>query len=202
VAHIDFFHFFGRGHAYLSVLRIDRLAADAGVEVRWRPIDVRTLMAKNNVALRSGALKVRYLWRDIERRAAHHGLPFVKPPIWTTDPNLLANRVGIVAAQGGWCREYTVASFRAWYLDGMPLGTKESLAHILGPLGQDMDATIALADTAGNRGPLRGGDGSSIGTWCFWIAVFCRRWRDVLGRRPAGRSHPVGAGEVCAADRA
>jgi 2-hydroxychromene-2-carboxylate isomerase len=147
VAHIDFFYFFGSGYAYLSVLRIERLAAEAGVEVRWRPINVRPLMAKNNVALRSEALKVRYLWRDIERRAAHHRLPFVKPPIWTTDPTLLANRVGIVAAQGGWCKEYTIASFRAWYLDGLPLGTKESLAHILGPLGQDVDATIAMADT-------------------------------------------------------
>ncbi len=36
---------------------------------------------------------------------------------------------------------------RAWFLDGQPLGTRESLAHILGPLGQDVDATIALAET-------------------------------------------------------
>lgn len=147
MAHVDFFYFFGSGYAYLSVLRIGRLAADAGVEVRWRPINVRPLMARNNVALKSEELKVRYLWRDIERRSAHHGLPFVKPPIWTTDPTLLANKVGIVAALGGWCEDYTVASFRAWYLDGVPLGTRESLAHILGPLGRDLDATIAMAET-------------------------------------------------------
>jgi 2-hydroxychromene-2-carboxylate isomerase len=147
VARIDLFYFLGSGYAFLSVLRIDRLTAEAGVEVRWRPINVRPLMARNNVALRSEALKVRYLWRDIERRAALHGLPYVKPPIWTTDPDLLANRVAIVAAKGGWCREYTIASFRAWYLDGLPLGTRESLAHILGPLGQDVDAVIAMAET-------------------------------------------------------
>ena len=147
VAHIDFFYFFGSGYAYLSVLRIAHLAAGAGVEVRWRPINVRPLMARNNVALKSEALKVRYMWRDIERRAAHHGLQFVKPPIWTTDPTLLANRVGIVAAQEGWCKDYTVASFRAWYLEGLPLGTGESLAQILGPLGRDVDGTIAKAET-------------------------------------------------------
>lgn len=152
MADIDFFYFFGSGYAYLSVMRIGRLAAKAGIQVRWRPINVRPLMAKNNVSLKSEALKLGYMWRDIERRASHHGQPFLKPPIWTTDPDLLANRVGIVAADGGWCEEYTVASFRAWYLDGYPLGTLESLAHVLGPLGRDLDATIALAESPETAG--------------------------------------------------
>ncbi len=144
---LDFFYFFGSAYAYPSVQRITRLAAEAGVHVNWRPINVRPLMARNNVALRNETLKVTYMWRDVARRAAHHGLPFTKPPIWPTDPTLLANRIGIVAGQGGWCEAYTVASFRAWVLDGQPLGTRESLAHILGPLGQDVDATIAMAQT-------------------------------------------------------
>ncbi|WP_431300118.1 2-hydroxychromene-2-carboxylate isomerase [Tabrizicola sp. BL-A-41-H6] len=144
---LDFFYFFGSAYAYLSVQRIGRLAAEAGVHVNWRPINVRPLMARNNVALRNETLKVAYMWRDVARRAAHHGLPFKQAPIWPTDPTLLANRVGIVAGQGGWCEAYTVASFRAWFLDGQPLGTRESLAQILGPLGQDVDATIALAET-------------------------------------------------------
>ncbi len=105
-------------------------------------------MQENNVALRSERAKVKYLWRDIERRSAHHHLPFVKPPIWTTDPDLLANRVGIVAGEEGWCESYTIASFKAWYIDGLPLGTRESLAHILGPLGKDVGKTMARAENS------------------------------------------------------
>jgi 2-hydroxychromene-2-carboxylate isomerase len=147
--HLDFFYFFGSGFAYLSVMRISELAKVAGVTVRWRPFNVRPLMIENNVALRSEKAKVKYLWRDIERRAAHHHLPFVKPPIWSTDPNLLANRVGIVASEEGWCGRYTVASFKAWYLEGYPLGSRESLEHVLKPLRQDVDAVIARAESLG-----------------------------------------------------
>ena len=145
--HIDFFYFFGSGYAYLSVMRIADLCKSAGVSVRWRPFNVRTVMKENNVALRTEALKVKYLWRDIERRAATHGIPFVKPPVWTTDPDLLANRVGMVAARDGWCEAYTVASFKAWYLDGMALGDRACLEHVLTPLGKDVDAAIAEANS-------------------------------------------------------
>jgi len=142
---LDFFYFFGSGYAYLSVLRIDALASQAGVTVRWRPFNVRPLMRENNVMLRDEAQKVRYLWRDIERRAAQHGLPFVKPPLWPTEPDLLASRVAMVAAEEGWVQPYTVESFRAWYLDGLPLGTEGSLAAILPKVGQDPDRVLALA---------------------------------------------------------
>jgi 2-hydroxychromene-2-carboxylate isomerase len=142
---LDFFYFFGSGYAYLSVLRIADLAEKAGVTVRWRPFNVRPLMRENNVMLRDEAQKVRYLWRDIERRAALHGLPFVKPPIWPTEPELLASRVAMVAAEEGWVEPYTVESFRAWYLEGQPLGTVESLGMILPRVGQDAARVLALA---------------------------------------------------------
>ncbi|MEW9837660.1 2-hydroxychromene-2-carboxylate isomerase [Mesorhizobium marinum] len=143
---LDFFYFFGSGYSYLSVMRIGKVAREAGVTVRWRPFNVRTVMGENNIALRTQHAKVRYMWRDIQRRAARHGVPFTGPPRWPTDPDLLANRVGMVAAEGGWCEDYTLASFRAWYLDGIELGSRQHLDAVLPPLGRDVDATIALAD--------------------------------------------------------
>lgn len=142
---IDFFYFFGSVYAYLSVMRIGKLADAAGLTVRWRPFNVRTVMKENNVALRTEALKVPYMWRDIERRAATHGLTFVPPPVWPTDPELLHNLVGSLAARDGWAQDFTVASFRAWIVDRMPLGDPATLAHVLEPLGKDPAATIAEA---------------------------------------------------------
>lgn len=145
---IDFFYFFGSGYAYLSVMRIGALAKQSGVAVRWRPFNVRTVMAENNIALRTQAAKVKYMWRDVERRAATHGVPYVRAPNWPTDPDLLANRVAMVAAEEGWCEPYTLASFRAWYLEGMELGSRAHLEHVLTPLGQDVDNVITKADGA------------------------------------------------------
>ncbi|MEI9403470.1 2-hydroxychromene-2-carboxylate isomerase [Mesorhizobium argentiipisi] len=146
VKQLDFFYFFGSGYSYLSVMRIGAMAKQSGVAVRWRPFNVRTVMAENNVALRTQTAKVKYMWRDVERRAATHGVPYVGPPTWPTDPNLLANRTAMVAAEEGWCEAYTVASFRAWYLEGMALGDRGHLEHVLPPLGQDVDDVIAKAD--------------------------------------------------------
>jgi 2-hydroxychromene-2-carboxylate isomerase len=128
-------------------MRIDKLARAAGVAVRWRPFSVRTVMAENNIALRTQTAKVKYMWTDVERRAATHDVPFVRPPVWPTDPDQLANRIGIVAAERGWCEAYTVASFRAWYLDGLALGERACLEHVLKPLGQNVDDTIAAANS-------------------------------------------------------
>ncbi|TKB10093.1 MAG: 2-hydroxychromene-2-carboxylate isomerase [Mesorhizobium sp.] len=152
---LDFFYFFGSGYAYLSVMRIAAMAKQSRVAVRWRPFNVRTVMAENNIALRTQAAKVKYMWRDIERRAATHGVPYVRAPIWPTDPDLLANRVGMVAAGEGWCEAYTVASFRAWYLEGMELGSRVQLEHVLPPLRQGVDDVIAKADGPGAHERLK-----------------------------------------------
>lgn len=142
---IDFFFFFGSGYAYLSVLRIQRLAESANVTVRWRPFNVRPLMQENNVALRSEARKVKYMWRDIERRAAAHGLPFLRPPVWPTDPDLLHNKVGALAAAQGWGQAFAEASFKAWYLESMALGDPVCLEHVIAKLGKNSAEVIDRA---------------------------------------------------------
>ncbi|GEO16062.1 2-hydroxychromene-2-carboxylate isomerase [Microvirga aerophila] len=143
---IDFFYFFGSCYAYLSVMRIEKLAEEAGVEVRWRPFSVRDLMTEKGYFLRTQPTKMDYIFRDVERRARLHGIPFEKPPIWPTDPDQLANRAGIAAFIQGWGREYTKTSFRAWF-DGMPLGAEESLNEILTSLGKEPQSIIDLANS-------------------------------------------------------
>jgi len=43
-------------------------------------------MIEEGNMIRNQPAKMRYMWRDVERRAAKNGVPFVKPPIWPTDP--------------------------------------------------------------------------------------------------------------------
>jgi 2-hydroxychromene-2-carboxylate isomerase len=142
---MDFFYFFGSVYAYPAVMRIANLAGAAGVKVRWRPFNVRTVMAENNVAFRTQVAKVKYMWRDIERRCACDGVPFVRPPIWPADPDLLTNRVGVLASREGWCEAFTTAAFKAWFLNGMALGDRAFLDHVLPPLGKDVDETVRHA---------------------------------------------------------
>ncbi|WP_262273419.1 2-hydroxychromene-2-carboxylate isomerase [Microvirga yunnanensis] len=150
MAQIDFFYFFGSCYAYLSVMRIEKLAAEAGIEVRWSPFSVRDLMTEKGYSLRTQPTKMTYIFRDVERRARLHGIPFEKPPIWPTDPDQLANRVGIVAFSQGWGREYTLTSFQKWF-EGQALGADESLRATIRSHGRDPDEIISLANSSETR---------------------------------------------------
>ncbi|MDE2229683.1 MAG: DsbA family protein [Alphaproteobacteria bacterium] len=113
---LDFFFFYGSIHSYLSVMRIEPLAAKAGVAVRWRPFNLREiLIEQNNTAFAKNPVRLAYNWRDIERRAARLGIPFKGRAPYPVEPDLLALRVGIAAAAEGWCADYTRATFRACF---------------------------------------------------------------------------------------
>jgi 2-hydroxychromene-2-carboxylate isomerase len=145
---LDLFFFCGSTYTYLTVMRVEGEAARAGVEVRWRPFNVREIMVEqDNVPFRDKPVKMRYMWRDIERRAARHGIPFNGIPTYPVDPENLSNRVGTIAAIEGWCPEYTKATYSAWFLEDRPPGDPEHLSDILRDLGRDPDDVIPRADT-------------------------------------------------------
>ena len=145
---LDFFFFYGSTYTYLTVMRIEEVAAREGVEVRWRPFNAREIMIEqDNIPFRDKPVKRRYMWRDVERRAARYGIPFDRVPTYPVDPDLLANRVGVVAASEGWCPEYTRATYQAWFLEDKPPGDPEHLSTILTDLGRDPEAVLSRADT-------------------------------------------------------
>ena len=74
---IEFFYFIGSTYSYLSVSRAEDLAARNGVVLDWRPFSVRTMMREqNNIPFATKPVKMSYMWRDLERRAARFGVPF------------------------------------------------------------------------------------------------------------------------------
>ena len=146
---LEFFFFYGSIHTYLSVMRIDALAGAAGLEIVWRPFNLREILVEqNNTAFAKNQVRLNYNWRDIERRAARLGIPFNGRPPYPADPELLALKVGIVATAEGWCREYTRATFHAWFLDKQASGLPEHVAAVLSTLGKPAAEIIARA-----RGP-------------------------------------------------
>src|SRR4051794_39413541 len=123
---LDFFLFLGSTYSYLSVSRIDAVAARAGVSVRWRPFSVRSIMIEqNNRPFVGKPVKLAYMWRDLERRARRHGIPFTSIPNYPNDSNELANRVATLAALEGWCPEFAKASYAAWFLGNKDPGNVE-----------------------------------------------------------------------------
>jgi 2-hydroxychromene-2-carboxylate isomerase len=146
---LDFFFFYGSIHTYLSVMRIEALAAPAQIEIRWRPFNLRAILVEqNNTAFARNPVRLAYNWRDIERRAARMGVAFAGPAPYPADPDLLALRVGTVAAAEGWCAAYTKATFAAWFLEKRTAGAADNVAHVLAGLGQPASEVLARAAAA------------------------------------------------------
>lgn len=146
---IEFFFFIGSTYSYLSVVRGQARAAAEGVQLIWRPFSVRTLMREqNNIPFANKPLKLKYMWRDIERRAARLGVPFDGVAPYPIDAQETANHVATLAAREGWCCEFTQAAYRTWFLQKRDPGTPETLRAILGSLGRDADACLARAAAA------------------------------------------------------
>ena len=171
---IDFFFFIGSTYTYLSVQRIEAVAAARGVAVRWRPFSVRTLMQEqNNSPFAGKPVKMRYMWRDIERRAARHGLPWAGIPAYPVDAQQLANRVATVAAQEGWCPAFVKACYDDWFLHRLVPGELAQVQGVLARLGRDAETVIAQADSDATRAAYAASTDAARAAGIFGSPSFC-----------------------------
>jgi 2-hydroxychromene-2-carboxylate isomerase len=150
MAAIDFWYSIGSTYSYLTIGRIDAVAHKRRVPVRWRPFDVRRIMvAQNNVPFRDKPVKAAYMWRDIERRAAIHGLTPKLPAPYPLPGLVLANRVAVLGGEEGWCEAYTRATYRRWFEEGQAAGEEPNLSASLEQIGQD--PARVLTEARGER---------------------------------------------------
>src|SRR5262249_1910234 len=146
---LDFYFFYGSIHSYLSVMRIEALAAAARIEVQWRPFNLREiLIEQNNTAFVKNEVKMNYVWHDVQPRAVRHGIPFAGRAPYPADPDLLALKVGLIAAQEGWCADYSRATFHDWFIERRAPGVADHVERILAALGKSPAPLIARAKSA------------------------------------------------------
>ena len=152
---LDFYFFIGSTYTYLSVMRIESEASSVDINVRWRPFFLRTILLEQNYSPFVGKpAKLRYMWRDLERRAGHHRVEFNGIPPYPVDPDGLANRIAWLASLEGWCPQFTKAVYRDWFLEHRVPGEPDGTRQLLARLGHDADATIERANSGQNRATL------------------------------------------------
>jgi len=154
---LEFWYEFASTYSYLSVMRIEEVAAAAGVEVVWRPFllgPIFTAQGWNDSPFNLYPAKGRYMWRDMERLAAGYGLPFRRPSAFPRN-GLLAARVALVAAAEGWCPDWTRAAFSAEFAADRDIGDPAVVSGLLETLGQEPGPVLARAGAEENKVALR-----------------------------------------------
>ncbi len=180
---IDVWFTMGSTYTYLTMARLDGVAKASGVSVRLRPFkNVGALTGATQLPFLEGTAKMRYMWRDIERRAARRGLPLRMPAPYPCPSSARANRVAVVGLRESWGPAYVSAAYALWFEQGIGNGGEENLRAALAACGQggQVDRILSEAegeevaralDTATEEARLLGVFGSptfAVGTELFW----------------------------------
>ena len=183
MAEMDFWYEFGSTYSYPAAMRIERLAGDAGVALRWRPFLLGPIFKAygwNDSPFNIFAAKGRYMWRDLERICAAEGVALALPPVRFPQNGLKAARLALIGEREGWTPAFTRAVFAANYAEQKDISDDATLRAILSALGVDADAAFAAANTpetkealklqteeAASRG-LFGAPSFTVGDELFW----------------------------------
>lgn len=151
-AEIDFFFDFSSSYSYVALPGVLQLADAHDVTINWKPFLLGVIFkAHDHAPPADDDVKLRYLGRDLERRAQAAGLPpFVSPSPFPFN--------GITAMRAFWhldegdpdkAVEWARAVFHTSFAEGRDCSNPETLADIATNLG--LDAKQLLKATADDR---------------------------------------------------
>ncbi|MGO4706375.1 2-hydroxychromene-2-carboxylate isomerase [Microvirga sp. 2MCAF38] len=154
---LEFWYDFASTYSYLTAMRIEAAAEEAGVGLFWRPFLLGPIFAAQGWTSSPFNLfpgKGRYMWRDMEREAAQLRIPFVRPDPFPQN-GLLAARVALLGGEPGWAPAFTRAVYTAEFGKGRNISDPVLLAEILTDLGQDAAVVLDEAESEPVKTRLR-----------------------------------------------
>lgn len=165
---IDFWFTMGSTYSYLSVMRLAEIERASGIAFRWRPFHLLLILQDmKHVPFADKPAKMRYMWRDLERRAAMHDLPVRVPAPYPAKQSVMANLVAIIGMGEGWGADFVRAAYRRWFQEGEETGSEPNLSLSLRDIGQDPGRVLPLASgPAANERLLAETDAAR------WLGIF------------------------------
>ncbi len=145
---IEFWYSIGSTYTYLSTQRLNDIANKKKIEFEWCPFSVRSRMIEmENVPFMAEKKrdKIDYMWRDVQRRANFYGFDAKVPAPYPLKEFDLANKVAILGKDQGWIKEYTILTYKKWFLEHLEPGSEPNLSSTLREIGLDPDKIINLA---------------------------------------------------------
>jgi 2-hydroxychromene-2-carboxylate isomerase len=143
---IDFFFTMGSTYTYLAVMRLPDIERGSGIAFRWRPFHLLTILNDmKHVPFADKPAKMTYMWRDIERRAAMHGIPIKVPAPYPARQSVFANQVALLGMREGWGQAFVREAYRRWFQLGHETGSEPNVSASLREIGQDPARVLAQA---------------------------------------------------------
>ncbi len=174
---LHFWFEFASTYSYPAALRVERVAADAGVPLVWRPFLLGPIFAAQgwkDSPFNIYPVKGRYMWRDLARICEREGIPLRRPSRFPQN-GLLAARVACLAALEPWLPGFVRAVYRANFAEDRDISDVSVIGGILESLGQKPVDVIEQAGAAENKERLRLQEDEAIRLGIFGAPSFTIR---------------------------
>jgi len=161
-------------YTYLAAMRIEAVAAAAGVEVRWQPFSLGPIFAAvgwSNSPFEIYPAKGRYMWRDVAREADALGIAMRRPSVFPRN-SILASRVALVGVARGWGPRFIRAALAANFADDRDIASPDVIDDLLAGLGLDGPALRAEAEGPEHRPALRAATERAVAHHIFGAPTF------------------------------
>jgi len=154
---IEFWFDFGSNYSYISTMRIEHLAGERGVAVRWRPFLLgpifRSLGWETSPFVLQKA-KGEYVWRDMVRECRKAGIGWPRPSEFPRT-SMLAHRLALAAAREPWIGAFCRGVARRNFVDDQEIASSAAVAAVLRGLGVAPDEWVAAAQSDAVKQGLR-----------------------------------------------
>jgi 2-hydroxychromene-2-carboxylate isomerase len=173
---------FGSPYSYLTVMRIQDMAALHGVHIVWRPVLLGPVFKKlgwQSSPFLEQKEKLAYMWCDVERESEKYGLQWNKPTVF---PRLavLPLRVTLAFADEPWISDFCRAMMIQNFAEDRDIGMTENVERALTALALPVADIVLAAQSEENKLALRrqteraqalgifGGPTFFVGNEMFW----------------------------------
>ena len=134
---LQFWFEFASTYSYLTAMRIEEVAGRHGVVVDWQPFLLGPIFKAQGWATSPFNLypaKGRYMWRDLERQCAKHGLPFRRPSNFPRN-GLLPARIACLARTEPWLPTFVRGIYAANFAEDRDIADEQVVASVLDAVG-------------------------------------------------------------------
>jgi 2-hydroxychromene-2-carboxylate isomerase len=171
---IEFWFEYGSNYSYLSVMRIEELAARSCVRINWRPFLLgpifRSLGWETSPFVLQKA-KGDYVWKDMARQCQKAGLAWLKPTQFPRTA-LLPLRVAMVGAEQAWMGAYSRRIMELNFVEDRDIDRLEVVVDVLNQLGLPSQQIIEAAQSDSNKLKLREQTGMANAKGIFGAPTF------------------------------
>ena len=154
---LQFWFEFASTYSYPAAMRVERVAATAGVDVQWRAFLLGPIFRAQGLTdspFNLNPAKGRYMWRDLQRICDADGIPLRRPDVFPRN-GLVAARIACRFGDAKWLPDFVRGVYRANFVEDLDISDAAVVARCVEQCGQNAREILDQAGSEQSKERLR-----------------------------------------------